>query len=413
MALFGKNANESAYVGGKKHWVDIIKNTGPGDLLVWRQPEEDFNTNSTLIVMPGEEAIFIKGGSVEQVFDAGDYKLSTENYPVVSRLRNAFSGGISTFNCVVYFVRKSHSVELLWGTASPLKVRDKLLGIQTQVYARGSYKVSVENSAKLLNKLLGNNINVLVQQELDNYFSNEFQSKIRSFLTRALNETETELLGIESHLDEFSELITPALEPIIEGYGLTLENFNIAALEIEDLEGNELRQRYEELQIKQRETIQIAQAEATARRLEAQSEADAKVYDYQAEQTGFGLLGNDWSKLKSAEILNTLAGNEGTAGGVAATGAGLGMGMAAGSVFAGLANNMFSPLQQQTQPTTPQPSGRFAPKTAHPPESPSPNAPAGDNDPVGTLKKLKDMLDMGLIAQDVYDAKKAEILSRM
>lgn len=67
MALFGKNPNEVAYTGGKKHWADVIKNTGPGELLIWRQPEEDFNTNSTLIVMPGEEAIFIKGGNIEEV----------------------------------------------------------------------------------------------------------------------------------------------------------------------------------------------------------------------------------------------------------------------------------------------------------------------------------------------------------
>ena len=54
MGLFNnRNANESAYVGGKKHWVDVIKNSGDGNLLIWRQPEEDFNTNSTLIVMPG------------------------------------------------------------------------------------------------------------------------------------------------------------------------------------------------------------------------------------------------------------------------------------------------------------------------------------------------------------------------
>ena len=101
MALFGKNPNETAYTGGKKHWADVIKNTGPGELLIWRQPEEDFNTNSTLIVMPGEEAIFIKGGNIEEVFGNGTYKLSTENYPFISRLRNAFTGGISTFRSSV------------------------------------------------------------------------------------------------------------------------------------------------------------------------------------------------------------------------------------------------------------------------------------------------------------------------
>ena len=188
MSLFGKNPNETAFAGGKKNWAEVIKNSGPGNLLIRRQPEEDFNTNSTLIVMPGEEAIFIKGGTIEQTFDNGTYKLSTENYPFISRLRNAFTGGISTFNCVVYFVRKAHSMEILWGTTSPIQVRDKLLGIATKLRARGSYKIQVGNPQKFLTKLLGNNVDTLDQQELlDEYFANEFQSKIKASITRALN----------------------------------------------------------------------------------------------------------------------------------------------------------------------------------------------------------------------------------
>ena len=150
MGLFNnKNPNEAAYAGGKKHWTDVIKNSGPGDLLIWRQPEEDFNTNSTLIVMPGEEAIFINQGTIEQVFENGTYKLSTNNYPFISRLKNAFSGGISTFNSVVYFVRKAHSVEIKWGTDSPIQVRDKVLGIATKLRARGSYKIQIDNAGKI------------------------------------------------------------------------------------------------------------------------------------------------------------------------------------------------------------------------------------------------------------------------
>lgn len=152
MGLFSKNSNEAAYVGGSKHWADVIKNSGSGELLIWRQPEEDFNTNSTLIVMPGEEAIFIKGGTVEQVFENGTYKLSTENYPFISRLRNAFTGGISTFNCVVYFVRKADSQEIRWGTETPIQVRDKVWGIRTDAKVRGAYKVRIENPVIIFGK---------------------------------------------------------------------------------------------------------------------------------------------------------------------------------------------------------------------------------------------------------------------
>ena len=395
MALFGKNPNESAYAGGKKHWTDVIKNTGSGDLLIWRQPEEDFNTNSTLIVMPGEEAIFIKGGVIEQTFDNGTYKLTTENYPFISRLRNAFSGGISTFNCVVYFVRKAHSMEILWGTSSPIQVRDKLLGIATKLRARGAYKIQVDNPAKFLTKLIGNNINIMNQTELlDDYFANEFQGKIKSSITSTLNETQTELLGIEAQIEEFAETVQPFMSEVFEEYGLKIIKFSIAALDIED---GELRRRYDEIGMDAYEKLRIAQAEGNARMIHTQ-----------ADKNAFDVLGNDWGRQQSANILGTLAQNPGT-GGIAATGAGLGMGMAAGGIFGGMAQQMFSPIQQTQAPATPQPSGRFTQKSATTP----PPAETGSDDPLASLKKLKEMLDLGLIAQAEFDAKKAEIMSRM
>jgi membrane protease subunit (stomatin/prohibitin family) len=95
---------------------------------------------------------------------------------------------------------------------------------------------------------------------------------------------------------------------------------------------------------------------------------------------------------------------------VAATGAGIGMGLAAGGVFGNMALQMFTPMQQQFPPTTaPQPSGRFTQKSA----DTSTVAQSSDDDPVATLKKLKDMLDMGLIEQTEFDAKKAEIMRRI
>jgi len=387
MALFIKNPNESAYTGGKKHWTDVIKNSGPGDLLMWRQPEEDFNTNSTLIVMPGEEAIFIKGGVIEQTFDNGTYQLQTENYPFISRLRNAFSGGISTFNCVVYFVRKAHSMEILWGTSSPIQVRDKLLGIATKLRARGAYKIQIESPEKFLTKLIGNNIDIMDQQELlDDYFTNEFQSKIKSGITRALNETNTELLGIEARLEEFAETTEPFMADVFADYGLKMVKFSIAAL---DLESDELRQRYDEIGM----------------------DAIAKMRNAQADRGVMDVLGNDWGKQQAANILGAVASNPG-AGGMAATGAGLGMGMAAGGVFGGMAQQMFSPIQQPAKAAAAQPDNRTAQNSAgsQSAQSGGKDAPA---DPLVSLKKLKDMLDMGLIEQADFDAKKAEIMSRM
>ena len=387
MALFNKNPNEAAYVGGKKHWTDVIKNNGSGELLIWRQPEEDFNTNSTLVVMPGEEAIFIKGGTVEQVFENGTYKLSTDNYPFISRLRNAFSGGISTFNCVVYFVRKADSKEIRWGTETPIQVRDKVWGVRTDARVRGAYKVRIENPAKFLEKLIGNNIPFQFQEELDKYFASEFQGKIKTAVSKFLNALEQELIGIDAYMDELSEKIEPYIDEIVSDYGLKCVKFSLAGLDIDTT-------KYDVIDASQIELI-------------------ARSRGYQGDKAGLDILGSDWGRIQGAGILRDLANNPG-AGGVAAAGAGMGMGIGAAGAFGSIAQPVFAPAQngfapqQPTNPTQNAPSGRFTQKNSAS-VTPAVNA----EDPMETLGKLKKLLDAGLIEQAEYDAKKTEILSRM
>lgn len=386
MALFDKNPNEAAYVGGKKHWTDVIKNSGPGELLIWRQPEEDFNTNSTLIVMPGEEAIFIKGGIVQRTFEKGTYKLSTENYPFISRLRNAFSGGISTFNCVVYFVRKAHSVEILWGTDSPVQVRDKLLGIATKLRCRGSYKIQIDNPVKFLEKLIGNNVPVQLQEELNKYFINEFQSKIKSVIARSLNESNTELLGIDSRLDEFSEIIEPFMQEVLDDYGLRCVKFVVAAIDIED---DELRRKYDEIGMDRIQKIRMAQADKEVKEM----------------------LGEDWIPIKGLDVLEDIANNPG-AGGVAAAGAGMGMGIGAASAFGSIAQQVFSPvtngfLQQQQMPIQPQTSRRYVQESAESRE----NKPIRSK--VERFKELQELLEIGALSLEEFEKKRKEIIEEI
>lgn len=368
MGLFSKNPNETNYQGGKKHWTDVIKNTGSGNLLIWRQPEEDFNTNSTVVVMPGEEAIFVNQGVIEQIFENGTYKLSTNNYPFISRLKNAFSGGISTFNCVVYFVRKASSIELKWGTDSPIQVRDKILGIATKLRARGSYKIQIENSAKFLETLIGNNIDFATQEDLNRFFITQFQSKIKSSVSKELGASETEVLGIDSRLDEFSELIQPKVNELVNENGLKCTAFAISAIDIDDENG--LREKYDQIGMSQIETIRGAQAQKAA----------------------LDTLGINWAQQQSAEVLKTMAANPGNI--ASQLGAGLGMGAATANAFGAMANQMFNP--------------NIAPNMANA-QSPT----QASSDPMEKLSKLKKMLDAGLIEQSEYDAKKAEILSAM
>ncbi len=377
MGLFNnKNPNETAYVGGKKHFTDVIKNSGAGELLLWRQPEEDFNNNSTLVVMPGEEAIFINGGNIEMVFEPGTYKLNTNNYPFISRLRNAFSGGVSKYNCVIYFVRKSISMEIYWGTDSPVQVRDPIFQIACDVQARGAYKVRIQDSAKFLTKFVGNNVFFTTQVELVNYFRSQFLMHIKTNIAKAIKNSGEELIGINTHQEEIAGELSKILFEIFDEYGIYLENFSVESIDVVD---NDNRRKLEEA---------IAQKGV------------------------MGILGDNWTTVQQVEILKDMANNP-SSGGIAGMGAGMGMGYSMGGAFGQMAGNMFNGQGGAINPTSPveNPLDRLNQEPDGNTQQQS--APNDNVDPVESLKKLKQMLDMGLITQEVYDTKSAEILSRM
>lgn len=361
MALFKRNPNEADYYGGKKHFIDVIKNNGANTYLFWRQPEEDFNTHSKLIVMPGETAIFVEGGNIVQQFSEGTYELTTNNYPFISRLKNALSGGISTFHCVIYFLKNADSMELKWGTDDPIQVRNKVYGIRTSVQARGSYKVRIENPALFLEKLIGNNVRGLNQNELNKYFKNEMLMQIKSCVSKFLLLYENEFIGIGAYAGEISEAIQPQINETVSKYGLRCVNFAISYMEPD-------------------QTKYDAIDEAQIERIKREKQGIG-------ENAFMNQLGSNWDKMKRASIIETLAQNEG-AGNITAMGAGLGMAMGVGSTIGNMANQVFQNASETQNMQS-------------------------YEDPIVVLEKLKKLLAAGLITEEDYDTKKKEVLSRM
>ncbi len=376
MSIF-KNPNESVYVGGRKHWTDVIKNSGDGNLLIWRQPEEDFNTNSTLIVMPGEEAVFIKGGNIEQTFSSGTYKLDTNNYPFISRLRNTFSGGVSTFNCVVYFIRKAVSMEIYWGTDSPIQVRDPIFQIACDVQARGSYKVVIEDAAKFLTLMIGNNVFSTTPDELTNFFRSQFLMHIKTNLAKVIKNSGEELIGINAQQEVIANELSKIIYGIFDEYGIRLQTFSIESIDVVD---NENRQKLEDA-ISSKEVM--------------------------------GILGDNWERQKQFELMRDAANNP---GGLAGAGAGVGIGMGMGGAFGAMTGGMFNNQGGFSQGTSVEnPLDRIN-HTSEPQASetqPSTKVTAPVSDPVKALSDLKQLLDLGFIDQAEFNRKKTEILSRM
>jgi len=72
--------------------IDVVKYDGPNNVLVWKwrsltnsNREEELRYGTQLVVNQSQEACFIKGGKLLDVFGPGTHTLSSKNLPILSR----------------------------------------------------------------------------------------------------------------------------------------------------------------------------------------------------------------------------------------------------------------------------------------------------------------------------------------
>ena len=352
MSIFNKKSGNSM----KSHTIlSTLKNNESGKSLVWKLPEEDFNDKSVLIVNPGEEAVFVNNGVIVQTFSNGRYELSSENYPFIAEIRNLLTGGVSTFNSKVYFIALNQSHEILWGTDSPIKVRDYVQKIVTNVLARGSYRVSIESAedgALLMNKLIGFGTSFFDADNLEVYFGRLFQQYIKTYLTKVLSESQEELLLAASHMDTYAEEIAPQIRETLAEFGITLNAFAISGIDVPDISQDPNRRLIEQSYAKQRE---------------------------------LEIMGQDYGKIKGVDILTNVSQNP-SSGGLAGAGAGIVAGVEVAKSISKLTDSVFGDKNLTSTKT---------------------------EDDIERLMTLKKMLDNQLISQDDYNKVKEELLKKM
>lgn len=349
MSIFNQKSSNSH----KSHTIlSTLKNDESGRFLVWKLPEEDFNDKSVLIVHPGEEAVFVKNGVVVNTFTNGRYELASENYPFISELRDMITGGVSSFNCKVYFVALNQTHELLWGTDSPIRVRDAVQKIVTNVMARGSYRVSIESAehgATLMAKLIGYGTAFFGVEDLEVYFGRLFQQYIKSYLTKVLSESDEELLVAASHMEDYAVAIAPKIGETLAEFGLTLHSFAISGMDVPDISQDPNRQLIEHGYAKQRE---------------------------------LEIMDKDYGRIKGVDILTNVSKNP-CSGGLAGAGAGIVAGVEVAKSVSKMTESVFG------------------------------TSASGKGDDINQLAKLKKMLDMELITQEDYDKVKEDVLKKM
>lgn len=228
MKMFGRKTQ-------KHHIIDVINYEGPQDVLVWKHPNEDFNTRSQLIVHESQEAILFRNGQALDVFPAGRYTLETQNLPLLRRMISLPTGGVTPFHCEIYYITKNVSMGIEWGTDSPIEMLDVVENIPISVTAYGDYSLRVNDGRKLLVKLAGT-VHQYTQKEIQRYFNEILAMHIRDCVANIMVDKGIGGARVNTQLIALANGIQSQLTEVFAEYGLAVNHFAVSNVSVHGLE---------------------------------------------------------------------------------------------------------------------------------------------------------------------------------
>ena len=201
--------------------ASVIKYEGDNSTFIWKHPCEDFNTSSQLIVHESQTAILFLNGQALDLFGPGRYTLETENIPILRHIINIPTGGESAFHCEVYFINKTEQMAIRWGTDSKVQYVEPTYKFPLSIGASGEMSLCVDDSRKLLLKLVGTE-QVLNRQQLITYFRSILMAKVKTYIAQTMCTNAINIFEIDKNLETFSTDIQQRLIPDFLDYGVQL-----------------------------------------------------------------------------------------------------------------------------------------------------------------------------------------------
>ena len=136
--------------------IDRIKYDSTSDeVLVFKFTSEELKLGSQLVVNQSQEALFLKGGEVCDLFGPGTHTLSAANLPLLNKLVNLPFGGKTPFSAEVWFINKTVKRDLKWGTQAPVPLIDPTYNYPISVRAFGRWGLRIQDSRMFVLHIVG------------------------------------------------------------------------------------------------------------------------------------------------------------------------------------------------------------------------------------------------------------------
>ena len=299
---------------------EVIKKVKADDNLVWKYPKTNFNTMSQLIAHESQEALFFSNGKALDLFGPGKYTLTTNNIPLLKTFLNIPTGFRSPFVCEVYFIDTTEK-NSKWGTSSKIEFLDPKYNFPIQIGACGEMRFIIEDSRKLLIKLVGTK-KTIDNETIDNFFTSCILTKVKSYMANIITENQICIFEIDKYLNEFSETLQKLLEKDFADYGIKLNKFFVTTI----LKPEEDKQYLEFKELFFKQTVSVAEAELRQKvnLIDEETKAKQKIIASKAEAAKRQQEGYTYQEERSFDVGEKMAANEGI-GEFANVGVGLGI----------------------------------------------------------------------------------------
>jgi excisionase family DNA binding protein len=209
----------------KGELIEIIEWTDDSrDTLSYRFPDDDkaIKNGAQLIVRESQQVQFVYLGEFGDTFGPGKHTLTTDNIPILTRLKSWKYGFNSPFKADVYYVITRLFTGNKWGTANPIMMRDDDLGI-VRARAFGTYDFRITDPRLFLKEVAGSDHNFRLDE-----FADTMRSRIVSVFADALASAKVPVFDVASRYTELGEALLPLINPVVAAkYGIELASFII------------------------------------------------------------------------------------------------------------------------------------------------------------------------------------------
>jgi membrane protease subunit (stomatin/prohibitin family) len=336
--------------------------------IIYKYPERNIRIMTQLTVQADEIALFVKDGVVAGKLGPGRHNLDTNNVPFLSALLEKVTGG-NLFVAEVYFVTTREFPQVKFG--GPIgDARDPETGLAIGTMVYGDFSMQVTNPEQLLVGMVG--LRKADNEEFIGWFKSQVLKVTRDRIAELLVKKKWPLLDVTSgaYTEEIETEVMAGLGTHTNTYGVSIIRFGNFTVSIKP------------------------EDEATLKKL-------SKDVAYSRLAGGFQQYAQGQAMLGAAEGMAKGGGEGGGGSGQALGGMGMGMGFGMAQMF--MNQNQAQNQQAQNQQAQAQAAAQNAPAAA---------APAARS-VMDRLKQLSELKTAGLISEDEFNGKKADLMKEL